>query len=168
MAVLDLVPENDPILYNRVAETDFSEVDLDKVVEDLLDTMYAHKGVGLSANQVGLPYRIFVIQIPSQPEMVFMNPTITDYSGKPYFAYEGCLSFPNLAVKIKRPAEIRMRMSNVHGESGAHAFDGVAARIIQHEYDHLEGVDFTKRANRFHLEQATRRRKKLNKIKNSA
>ena len=163
MAVLELVDEKDPILYSPIPATDFSEIDLDKVVEDLFDTMHYHKGVGISANQVGLNYRLFVIQIPSQPEMVFMNPTITETSGAPYFAYEGCLSFPNLAVKVKRPSSIRMRMSNVHGESGAHAFDGVAARVIQHEYDHLEGVDFLSRANRFHLEQARNRRKKLNR-----
>ena len=160
--ILDLVPANDPILHKRVEEFDPESIDMKKTVDDMFETMYHHKGVGLSANQVGLPYRMFVMGTPEM-ELVFINPAVRNTAGDLELAEEGCLSHPGLFVKIKRPTEVRLRHTNMFGETKALTYKGMTARIILHEMDHLEGVDYQRRANRIHLERARNQLKKWKK-----
>jgi len=157
--ILNLVTPNDPILNQKLEPFDPNSIDLEQTVSDMFETMYHHNGIGLSANQVGLPYRLFVMGTPEM-ELVFINPILRLESEEMVIADEGCLTFPGLYVKIKRPEEIRLVSTNMQGMTEARTYKGMTARIIQHEYDHLEGIDYLKRANRFHLDQARRQYKK--------
>ena len=151
--ILNLVTPNDPILHNPVEEFDPKSIDLEKVVAEMFATMYHYKGVGLSANQVGLPYRMFVMGTPEM-EMVFINPKIRNTAGDFIYAEEGCLTHPGLFINIKRPEEVRVLSTNMFYDTEAQTYKGMTARIIQHEMDHLNGIDYQKRANRIHLERA--------------
>lgn len=162
MTILNLVDARDPILHNPVESFDPESVDMKQVVDDMFETMYHYKGVGLSANQVGLPYRMFIMGTP-ETELVFINPILRSQSGDEIYADEGCLTYPGLYIKIKRHSEVRLLHSNLHGETQALTYKGMTARIIQHEMDHLDGVDYQRRANRIHLERARNQFKKWKK-----
>jgi peptide deformylase len=127
-----------------------------ELYELLRDTMVANKGVGLAAPQLGIMTRVFVIGNPSEPESVIgvFNPIIVDYDQETVSYEEGCLSYPGLFVKVKRPRAIRVRYRGWNGEAGTTRYEGYTARVFQHEYDHLNGITYQSRANRYHLEQA--------------
>lgn len=167
MTVLNLVDAKDPILHTPVEPFDPQSVDLEQIVADMFETMYHYKGVGLSANQVGLPYRLFVMGTPEM-ELVFINPTITSYNEEKVYAEEGCLSYPHTWVKVKRPTEVRVRSTNMHGDTSAQLYKGMTARIIQHEYDHLQGETHLSKATRYHRDQALRKANRLRKRSNLA
>jgi peptide deformylase len=115
--------------------------------------MNQFNGVGLSANQVGIPFRVFVMR--SSPEnFVCFNPKIVYYSEDTETLEEGCLSFPLVNVKIKRSKHIRVRFQVPSGETVSMSFDGLTARVFQHEIDHLDGKLFVNRANRYHRDKA--------------
>ena len=88
------------------------------------------------------------------------NPVIADVSTEEVALEEGCLTYPNLFVKIKRPMLIRVRYMDSHGEAHTDKFTGISARCVQHEIDHLNGENYTMKANKFHLDQAIRQRRK--------
>jgi peptide deformylase len=118
--------------------------------------MYEKNALGLAANQVGTPYRIFAMR-GSPENFVCYNPRIVEKSQKEIVLEEGCLSYPNLIIKIKRPESIRVRFSTPNGDTITKQFTGMTARVFQHEYDHLEGIRFYDKANRFHRDQAMRK-----------
>jgi peptide deformylase len=167
--ILELVEKNHSALVNATQAFDFANppVDPQELFENLRDTMVANRGVGLAANQVGLPYSVFVVGHPDDPESVFsvFNPKIVDSSEGEVLAEEGCLTFPGLFVKIKRPSVIRVRYTTHTGVTDTIKFEGMTARIFQHEYDHLNGTRHVDRASRFHLEQAERQKKKLDRLR---
>ena len=158
----------DKILKEPTKRFDFSNPPMDptELFENLKDTMIANKGLGLAANQVGIPYSVFVVGNPHKPESIFsvFNPTIVDYNKSIQLAEEGCLSFPNLFVMVKRPTIIKARFSGHDGEVGTIKFEGFTARAFQHEYDHLQGEVFTKKASKFHLDRAKNNKKKLDRM----
>ena len=165
--ILDLVPSTDPILKKVCEPFNFEspQCDPEKLARDLKETMIAKGGIGLAANQVGLPYRVFVAGDPKDPDNIhaFFNPKIVDESGDVVLMEEGCLSYPGLFVKIKRRETVRVRYADPRGEVTTEVFDAIPSRVIQHEYDHLDGLVYFSRANRFHLDQAKRQKKKLDK-----
>lgn len=118
-------------------------------VREMFDLMYEAKGIGLAANQVDLPYRLFVINLESDPdakehEFVFLNPVITSRKGMAE-AEEGCLSIPGLYANVKRPERVTLNAYNMAGEELNLELDGLFARAVQHELDHLDGVLFVDR-----------------------
>jgi peptide deformylase len=123
--------------------------------------MLHHNGIGLAANQVGLPYRVFVIK--SNPILACFNPKIVSITGEEVDLEEGCLTFPNYYVKIRRPKMIRVRYTYPNGNTVTEIYDGITARIFQHELDHLNGVLFTSRATLYHRERAERNAKRAKK-----
>lgn len=152
------------LLTTKLDDFDFTTPPIDplELAKNLLETVYALRGMGLAANQCGLPYRCFVM--PAAPEdFVIFNPRIVNVSEHQVLMDEGCLSYPNVFVKIKRPQAIRLRFAVPSGEVLTKQFAGMTARIIQHEIDHLNGILFFTRANRYHREQAFRQRDKINK-----
>lgn len=155
----DLIDCNDEILKSPLARFDFSNPPTDPIqlAHDLAETMLHHNGIGLSANQIGLPYRVFAIK--SSPIIVCFNPYIVDESDEKISLEEGCLSYPGLFIKVKRPKTIKVRYTEPNGNVVTRTFDGLTARIFQHEFDHLQGINFTKRASRIHVEQARNRQK---------
>ena len=120
------------------------------MIEEMFEIMYRTKGVGLAANQVGLPYRLFIMNPTGDPEKkekeyVFINPEVTLGSGKPTKDEEGCLSFPKIFADVLRSSKVTIRAYDHKGNEINERFEGFAARIVQHEYDHLDGVTFVTR-----------------------
>src|SRR6056300_1100872 len=117
--ILDLVKPDDSILKQKCEPFDFDNphIDPEKLARDLRESMIYHKGIGLSACQVGLPYRVFVAGDPGDIDniKVFFNPRIADTSNEKVLIEEGCLSFPGLFMKVKRPATVRIRFADPRG-----------------------------------------------------
>lgn len=128
----------------------------------LLETMSKKYGVGLAANQVGLDVRLFVMGSQGVG-YAFFNPEIVDVSGMTLFE-EGCLSFPGLFLPIKRPEHVKIKYVDMNGEEKTQEFDGLSARIILHEYDHMEGVVYTSKVSPLILERQKRKVKKNLKL----
>ena len=151
--VLSLVSDSDPLLSAPLPSFDFSSppVEPAKLAWDLVTSMKAHSGAGLSANQLGLPYRVFASA--SIPALVCFNPRIVDYSTETEKLVEGCLSYPGIAVPVVRSKKIRVRYQLVNGEMVSKSLDGIVARVFLHEYDHMEGINFMQRTSRFHRER---------------
>ncbi len=124
------------------------DAELKKIVAEMFDLMYEQKGVGLAANQVDLPYQLFILNLENDPtkapEYVFINPVISRRTGTAE-AEEGCLSFPELYAPVKRPAKAVISAYDLTGKEIHYQLDGLFARAAQHEYDHLEGILFIDR-----------------------
>lgn len=143
------------VILNKEKRTEF--------IERMKITMINAGGVGLSACQIGERFNIFIVGDPKAPETieVFANPNIVYRSPETNKDEEGCLSFPGLFLPVKRSNWIRVRYNDESGAVVTKRFDGMTARIIQHEYDHLLGVTFQKKASFSDLERARKKRKKL-------
>jgi len=162
--IRELIPANSPMLKQAMEPFDFSNPPVDPLdlVTDLAETMLENNGVGLSANQVGLPYRVFVML--GQELIPCFNPRIVDMSKETIVLEEGCLSYPDLFVKIKRARRIKVRYADPNGRVTTQTFDGMTARVFQHEMDHLDGINYQMRANKFHLDQARKKKPKKNNL----
>lgn len=124
--------------------------------KELVEFMHENNGLGLAANQVGQPYRIFAMR-GSPENFVCFNPRIVDASKEVIALEEGCLTYLGLYVKVKRPRHIRVRFQTPNGETRTETFTGMSARVFQHELDHLDGIIFYNKANRYHRDLALRR-----------
>ncbi len=118
-------------------------------VREMFGLMYEAKGIGLAANQVDLPYRLFIINLESDPkapekELVFLNPVLTSRKGNAE-AEEGCLSLPGLYGDVKRPERVVLNAYDLGGQEITMELDGLFARAVQHEIDHLDGILFIDR-----------------------
>jgi peptide deformylase len=144
---------------------DFSNPQTDPIqlAYDLVESMRAHKGLGLSANQIGLPYRAFAME--AVPAIVCFNPVVVDTSSEEIALEEGCLSFPGLGIKIKRARHIKVRYTEPNGNVVTSKFTGMAARCFLHELDHMNGTKYIDRASFIQKEIALKRQKKLAKLK---
>jgi len=123
--------------------------ELRNIVREMFDLMYQAKGIGLAANQVDLPYRLFVLNLTGDPaeaeeEQVFINPVLSDPKGTAE-AEEGCLSLPGLYAQVRRPETITINAYDLTGQEIEETIDGLFARAAQHETDHLNGVLFIDR-----------------------
>lgn len=161
--IREIVNQYDPILREEMPRFDFNNpvVDPIQLYTDLGETMIENEGLGLSANQIGVRTRAFVIR--AEEVIGVFNPKIVSVSDEMVYLEEGCLSYNNMFVKIKRPRTIRVRFTHPDGKTETRTFDGLTSRAFQHELDHLNGVLFTKRANTFHLQQAKKLIKKINR-----
>ena len=149
---------DDKYLNLPCEEFDFTNPPFDPVEfsQELIKFVYENNALGIAANQIGVPYRVFAMR-GSPENFVCFNPKITQESEKQIVLEEGCLSYPGLLVKIKRPEFVRVRFTTPNGDTITRQFIGMTARVFQHEYDHLEGNRFYDKANRFHREQAMRK-----------
>jgi len=153
---------NSSLLKNVMPKFDFTNPPIDPIelAHDLAQSMLDKNGMGVAANQLGLPYRAFAIK--SNPIIVCFNPIIVDQSNtKLSVLEESCISFPGLYLKVKRPHKIKVRYTEPNGNVVTTFFEGLTSRIFQHELDHLNGTCYTERANRIHLEQARKKQKNL-------
>lgn len=158
--VRDLVEKSNPILKQKTERFNFSNPPIDPVLlaRMLAETMIKNGGIGLAAPQIGLPYRAFALR--TNPVMVCFNPLIADLSTEQIELEEGCLTFPGLILKIKRPSMIRARYTLPNGETKTDKFIGMTARAFLHEMDHLDGVLFTSHVGKVALELAKNKAKK--------
>ena len=125
------------------------DAELQKMIRQMFDLMYEEDGIGLAANQVDLPYRLFIINVKGDPaakeeEMVFINPTITQQKGMAEDR-EGCLSLPDIFAPVRRPEKVVISAYDARGQEVNYQMDGMYARAVQHEYDHLDGILFLDR-----------------------
>jgi peptide deformylase len=125
------------------------DAELHRIIRQMFDLMYEAKGIGLAANQVDLPYRFFLLNLESDPnspekEHVFINPVLSGRKGM-VEAEEGCLSLPGLYADVKRPETVTLNAYTPAGQEVTMALDGLFARAVQHEVDHLDGVLFIDR-----------------------
>ena len=153
---LKLIDPMNDLLKRAPAKFDFEKADPIQVKEDLLEAMEWVGGVGLSANQVGLDMAVFVIG-DGQEEGVtkaFYNPEIVGCSKDEDVMKEGCLSFPGLWLMVKRPKQVVIKYYDEDNEEKIETYEGVAARVILHEYDHMLGANFTMRVSKLKLERA--------------
>lgn len=143
MALLPILKYPDPRLKEPAQPVTKFDAELEKLVEDMAETMYAAPGIGLAANQVGVLLRLFIIDIASEDEpsdlKVFVNPEIVELTGTQVYE-EGCLSFPGASEEIKRAAKVRVRAQDHKGNPFELVADGLLAVAIQHENDHINGV----------------------------
>ena len=141
------------------------EIDRIKIKEDLIDSMKTFKGIGLSANQIGFMERVFVMysDIKEREIIACFNPKIVSVSDKKVLMDEGCLSYPGLWLKISRPDGIEVSYEDENGELHEKAMFGLECRVFQHEYDHMEGTDFTEKVSSLKMKMAQKRLKKVKK-----
>jgi len=150
----------DDYLWDVLPRFDFESPPVDPVKFSMamVTTMREKGGIGLAANQVGYNFKMFVTE--GEPAFAVFNPTITFRSPNEILMDEACLSFPGLNLKVKRPASIRVRFQDPYGNWITRQFAGMSARVFLHEYDHLEGVDFTDKVSKLKLDMAKKKAKK--------
>ncbi|MEN9987789.1 MAG: hypothetical protein RLZZ585_828 [Bacteroidota bacterium] len=158
--ILPIVAYGDPVLKKEAEEIDEKYPDLSKLIANMFDTMYHAKGVGLAAPQIGKSIRLFIVdgspfadEEDDEPDpraegisdfkKVFINPIIEEETGEKWSFQEGCLSIPQIRENVFRQEKVLITYFDENWEFHEETFDGYAARIIQHEYDHIEGILFT-------------------------
>lgn len=155
MKDLKLLPFGDPKLKIAPKEFNFDgEEDPVELKKDLLAAMYKSGGVGLSANQVGLDHKVFVIGGSGVETKAVFNPVLMNVSDEMVTLKEGCLSYPGLWLMIKRPVGAIFKYQDEKGEEIIEEFKGIPARVMLHEYDHMLGQNFTMRASGFKIKRA--------------
>jgi len=140
MSLLPLHLLGSPVLRERSAEVSAIDDEVRQFVDDLFETMYAAKGVGLAANQVGVARRVAVVETEDE-KLVLINPVILEAEGRDT-AEEGCLSIPKVYADVTRPEKVVLEATDREGNRYTKTLDGLAARAVQHEIDHLDGILF--------------------------
>lgn len=149
--ILPVTVYGDPLLrlVSKPINPDYPN--LNQLIENMYETMYNADGVGLAAPQVGLSIRLFIVDgtpmAEEEPELsdfkkVFINPTVIDKQGEPWLMEEGCLSLPNLRENVSREEQVTIKYTDQNWIEKTETYNGYAARVILHEYDHLEGKLF--------------------------
>lgn len=161
--ILPIVGYGNPVLRKKTQEIGPDYPELSQLIENMFETMYNAQGVGLAAPQIGLAIRLFVVdagpmesfeedeqekEALKEFKRVFINPKIMGETGKAWNFEEGCLSIPDIREPVSRKSEIMIKYFDEQFEEKLEKFSGIRARVIQHEYDHLEGVLFTDHISR--------------------
>ncbi|MEZ4685854.1 MAG: peptide deformylase [Bacteroidia bacterium] len=172
--VLKIVGYGHPALRKHNEEVPRDYPGLEELIQNMFETMYNAHGVGLAGPQVAVNYRIFVVDGEPMEDVaqeegeslkgfkrVFINPVILEEEGEEWAFEEGCLSIPDIREEVNRQGTIRIRYLDINFQEQEETLSGLKARIVQHEYDHIEGVLFTD-----HLSPLRRRmiKKRLNRI----
>jgi peptide deformylase len=167
--MLKLIKFPDPILRQPMPAFDFTNPIIDpiKLEKDMIEIMMTSDGIGLAANQIGVETRVFVMGHRDNPEaaQAFFNPVVTANTEEIADIEEGCLSFPGIYVKVKRPTKIKARWQNSQGEFEEGEFDGYNCKCFLHEYDHLEGITFQDRVSTLKWAMAIKKTKVKRKYK---
>jgi peptide deformylase len=160
--VYKLIEAGNPILKVRLSGCS-PDLDRDEIERKLIDSMEHYQGIGLSANQIGIMERVFVMysNINTRETITCFNPEITTYSKTEIIMDEGCITYPGLWLKIKRPDGIEVQYEDKTGETQHLAMFGLECRISLHEYDHMEGMDFTQKVSKLKLKRAQKRLSKM-------
>ena len=178
MKELKLIPPTDPRVNNAIAPfvddmlKDEDIKDRQELSDAMFEAMSKYGGIGLSANQVGLPFNMFVIgghpSIEKGLKMTCFNPIIVSASEELVRMKEGCLTFPFIFLDIERPRKVVVKYTDNKGDLQEAHLDGMMSRIFQHEYDHMLGRNFTEKVSKFKLKRAMEKRDKmLKKIEKS-
>ncbi len=149
--IYPIVLYGNPILRKRAEEIEKGSIDLKTLVEDMFETMHEAQGIGLAAPQIGMGIRMFVVDgslVDDDSELkgfkkVFINPEMIEETGEEWPFEEGCLSIPTIREDVIRPKQVKIRYYDEDWNAHEEIFKGMQARVIQHEYDHIEGILFT-------------------------
>jgi peptide deformylase len=162
---MKLVYYPDPFLEKQLKPVDLKNPGFDPVElkNEMVELMIANNGIGLSASQVGLDAQVFVMGDSVENSTMCINPTILQYTSETVLDVEGCLSFPNMFVKIKRPKEILAQFWNENLEEQVVKIEGYSAKCYLHEWDHLQGVTFKDRVSKMKWDMALKKARKLEK-----
>tara|TARA_Y100001938_G_scaffold150930_1_gene244468 strand:- start:5062 stop:5607 length:546 start_codon:yes stop_codon:yes gene_type:complete len=170
MKELKLIPPRDPRVISAIAPfnddmlKDEGFKDRKELTEAMFSTMKKYGGIGLTCNQVGLPFNMFVlgdhIQLEKGLKMACFNPMIISSSEETNMMKEGCLTFPFVFLNIKRPRKVVVKYEDENGDLQEGHLDGMISRIFQHEYDHTQGRVFTERASKLKLDMAYKKAEK--------
>jgi peptide deformylase len=167
--IYELLKPTEPLLRTELPDITFEELKEKhnltprELYDNLIESMQHHGGIGLSANQCGLPVRAFVMftDFNKREATIFFNPKITWQSEDTEYFVEGCLTYPFVFLNLKRPLAIRFSYTDIDGVERNAGFSGLTARIFQHEYDHMDGKNFTQLASRLKLDMAKKKIKKV-------
>lgn len=166
MAILPIIETPDPRLRTISTPVEAIDGELQTLIDDMFETMYAAPGIGLAAIQVGVPKRLLVIDLqeqegedgkPIKEPRVFINPEILETSDEQQVYSEGCLSVPDQYADVERPAVIRARWQDRDGKTHEEQLDGLLAICLQHEMDHLEGILFIDHLSRLKREMVLKK-----------
>ncbi|MDZ4722751.1 MAG: peptide deformylase [candidate division Zixibacteria bacterium] len=164
MAVRPIVIYGDPVLREVSKPVGTIDRRIQDLVSDMSDTLRKARGLGLAAVQIGVPMRVFIVDLGAvdikETLRVFINPEILETTDEIEYE-EGCLSFPDIFQKITRPAYVRVRATNLEGKVFEMSAEGMIARAILHEYDHLEGTLFIDRISPFAMTMLRSKLKRL-------
>ena len=168
--IYTLLPPTDERVLSSIVPFDIEEfkkqekIGVTEFCNNMFETMKNYGGIGLSANQVGKPYRMFVmgdnLNINKGQKWVCINPEITNISKETIRYKEGCLTFPILFLDIERPQKVKVKYLNEQLETVEEEFDGIVSRCYQHELDHMQGTVFTELVSKLKLEMALKKRDK--------
>ena len=168
--IYTLLPPNDPRVLSSIADFDIErfkdeeKIELKEFVDNMFETMKKYGGIGLSANQVGKPYRMFIMgdhpSISKGRKWVCINPKITNVTKDLIRYKEGCLTFPFLFLDIERPQDITVEYLDENLEKKEEHMTGIVARCYQHEFDHMQGIVFTEHVSKLKLDMALKKRDK--------
>ena len=161
---IDLLPEDHPVLHKEPLPWVFDPPQADpKLMYDImLENMVYHKGIGLSANQIGMPVKVFSMRVDdSDNAIVCFNPEIIKESEEMVTMEEGCLSYQLLYLKKRRPENLSVKYQNVDGDFINAHFEGLAARVFHHEMDHMKGKTFLDGVSKISLQLARKKQKVL-------
>lgn len=152
-------------LDKQIDEVDINDPGFDpkELKEQMVSAMLANNGIGLSASQVGLNKKVFVMGDSKENATICINPTVLQYTQDLIEDYEGCLSFPNVYVKVKRPSEILAEFYDENLQKQTVKITGYSARCYLHELDHLLGITFKDRVSKLKWDMAMKKAKKLEK-----
>ena len=172
MALRQILTEPNAILREKSVKVDLVDSDIKKLMDDMLQTMYAAPGIGLAAIQVGVPKRVIVLDISQKGQakspMFFINPEIIEKSNNNSTYEEGCLSVPGQFAEINRPDKCHVKFLDYNGKEQSLKAEGLLATCIQHEIDHLEGILFidylSKLKKDMIVKKLIKHKKELNKI----
>lgn len=147
----ELIVYPDPILKQKsLPLTSFNQDELKALGDSMVEAMVNYGGIGLAAVQVGKLIRFMLMRITVEDKIVYIgmcNPDITRVFDKPIFGIEGCLSFPGIRAEVYRPESIEVKWYNIAGEEHISLFNGIEARCVQHEIDHMDGILFINKLN---------------------
>ena len=162
---MNLIKYPNEFLEREVKDVDLENPGFDPVElkKEMVEFMIANNGIGLSANQIGLDAKVFVMGDSVENSTMCINPTVLQYTQDTVVDVEGCLSFPNVFVKIKRPKEILARYWNENLEECTVKIEGYSAKCYLHELDHLLGITFKDRASKLKWNMAQKKARKLEK-----
>ena len=168
--IYTLLPPNDPRVLSSVAEfnadifKDNEKIELKEFIDNMFETMKKYGGIGLSANQVGKPYRMFIMgdhpNIEKGKKWACINPKITNMTKDLIRYKEGCLTFPFLFLDIERPQDISVEYLDENLEKKEEHMSGILARCFQHEFDHMQGIVFTEHVSKLKLDMSLKKRDK--------
>jgi peptide deformylase len=168
MAVREILTAPDPALRQRSTAVERVDDALRALMDDMVETMYAAKGIGLAAIQIGVPKRVIVMDLAGEDEerrpRFFVNPEILDPTEETTVYEEGCLSVPDFFEDVERPTACRVRYLDYHGAEHVEEADGLFATCIQHEMDHLEGVLFIDHLSRLKRDRILKKIRKEQRL----